>query len=94
MTETEHLFTILMEECCEVGQRASKAKRFGITEVQPEQSFTNAERLIGEMADLLGTLEMLQDRELVGQVDPAAVAAKKVKVAKFLEYSRLQGTLT
>lgn len=94
MTETEHLFTIVMEECCEIGQRASKAKRFGIDEIQPEQSYTNAERLMGEVADLIGTIEMLQDRGLLGQVDPLAVAAKKAKVTHFLEYSRQQGTLT
>lgn len=94
MNETEHLLTIVMEECCEIGQRASKAKRFGVNEIQPGQDLTNAQRLMGEVADLIGVIEMLQDRDLVPHLDEKAIAAKKVKVIHFLEYSREQGTLT
>lgn len=94
MTETEHLFTIVMEECCEIGQRASKIKRFGIDEIQPEQALTNAERLMGEYADLVGVIHMLQDRKLLPGLDFRMVDAKKEKITHFLEYSRQQGTLT
>lgn len=94
MTETEHLFTIVMEECCEIGQRASKAKRFGIDEIQPGQSLSNAERIMGEYADLVAMIHMLQDRKLLPGLDFRLVEAKKEKVAHFLEYSRQQGTLT
>lgn len=94
MNTQEHLFTIVMEECCEVAQRVSKAKRFGIEEIQPEQTLTNAQRVMQEFADLVGAIEMLQERGLLPLVDPHAVEAKKMKVAKFLEYSRQQGTLT
>jgi len=39
-TEYEReVLTILMEECAEVIQRASKALRFGLDEVQPEQCY-------------------------------------------------------
>ena len=45
--------TILMEECAEVQQRASKLLRFGIEEVQPGQPHSNADRLGHEIGDLL-----------------------------------------
>lgn len=35
MTQTEHLLVHLAAECCEVARRASKAAKFGLTEVQP-----------------------------------------------------------
>lgn len=45
MKRHEHLLSILAEECCEVGQRVSKALRFGLDEVQPGQDLSNAERI-------------------------------------------------
>ncbi|MEH6358963.1 MAG: hypothetical protein V7745_08235 [Pseudomonadales bacterium] len=46
------LLVILMEECAEVTQRASKAIRFGLEEVQPGQEYTNAQRLAHEIGDI------------------------------------------
>lgn len=59
MTRTEHLLTILAEECAEVAQRASKALRFGLAEVQPGQDKTNAYRIMEEMNDLIATYQMI-----------------------------------
>lgn len=94
MNHLEHLLTITGEEGAEVAQRASKALRFGLHEVQPGQPLTNLQRLIGEVQDLLAAVEMLHDeinRPLV--LDRAAMEAKKVKVEKFLAYSAELGTL-
>lgn len=94
MNRREHLLTIVGEEAVEVAQRAAKALRFGLEEVQPGQDLTNLQRLMGEVYDLLGALEMLH--EDVGRrmgIDLDAIAAKKAKVENFLAYSRELGTL-
>lgn len=91
MTRTEHLLDILIEECAEVIQRATKAKRFGMQEIQPEQSLTNEQRITYELNDVLAVADMLLGSELWENAD--AVIAKKRKVEHFLEYSKECGTL-
>lgn len=94
MKRHEHLLTILAEECAEVAQRASKALRFGLGEVQPGQGLTNAERIVGEVTDLLAVALMLADEgHLALEDQQGAVAAKRAKVEKFLAYSAQCGTL-
>jgi NTP pyrophosphatase (non-canonical NTP hydrolase) len=88
MNETQHLLVILAEECAEVAQRASKAVRFGLLEVQPGQQENNVRRLERELADLLAVADLLGLN--VRQDDKAA---KYEKVKKFMEYSREIGTL-
>lgn len=51
------LLTILIEECAEVQQRATKALRFGLDEIQPGQPYTNKFRLGSEVGDLLEVLD-------------------------------------
>jgi hypothetical protein len=46
------LLEILIEECAEVQQRATKALRFGLAEVQPGQPLNNAQRMAEEYGDL------------------------------------------
>lgn len=95
MNRQEHLLTILAEECAEVAQRASKALRFGLGEVQPGQDLTNAERVVGELTDLLSVVFMLEDEGLLVLKDrQGADAAKRAKVEKFLQLSEQLGTLT
>lgn len=53
------LLTILIEECAEVQQRATKALRFGLSEIQPGQPLTNAERLAREVGDIQETVDRL-----------------------------------
>jgi len=89
MNRTDHLLTILDEECHEVGQRTTKALRFGLDEVQEGQSMTNAERIMVEMADLIAVYDML---ELPWPGDDR-IAAKKERVEHFLEYSKSIGRL-
>lgn len=90
MTRLEHLLWILSEECDEVGQRASKAARFGLAEVQPGQPFSNAWRIRQEFGDLIAAYEML-GIEMPSRVE---IEEKKIKVEKFLKYSAECGTLT
>lgn len=98
MTRTEHLLTIMAEECQEVSQRVSKALRFGVREIQPGQGATNAERIIREFCDLLAAYEMLHEDAILSprmfSVDGFAremIDAKKAKVEKFLYFSAGRG---
>jgi hypothetical protein len=68
MNRQEHLLTIVGEEGAEITQRATKANRFGLEQVQqarddrPEQNperLTNRERILEEFYDLVAVLDML-----------------------------------
>ncbi len=94
MNTTEYLLSKLAEECAEVTQRATKAQRFGLDEVQPGQYLNNRQRLTDEVEDLLVILSMLEDRGIV-VLDhlESAVDEKEAKILKYMEYSRQCGTL-
>lgn len=96
MTRKEHLLTILSEECAEVSQRASKALRFGVSEVQPEQPLNNAQRIVEEFNDLFAVVEMLKNEGVLNEkelITRESIDAKQQKVEKFLKLSLRQGTL-
>lgn len=88
MNETEHLLTVLSEECAEVAQRACKAARFGLSEIQPGQSEDNKRRLERELADLMATADLLGLT-----VRDEDKAAKLEKLKTFMDYARQVGTL-
>jgi hypothetical protein len=98
VTRIEHLLTIVAEECNEVAQRCSKAARFGVDEIQPGQSLTNAARIYQEYADLRGAMEMLHLHCLSMTEGLPSLGSmtdsKKYKIAEFLEYSAKCGTLS
>lgn len=100
MTRQDHLLTIIAEECVETAQRATKALRFGLEEVQPGQDMSNAKRLMQEFVDLHSVIGMLSEhndsfgkeyRNVSQEVDWEN--AKIEKVEHFLEYSAQQGRL-
>lgn len=93
MTRAEHLLWILAEECAEVAQRASKAARFGLYEVQPGQGETNRERLAGECSHLVAAIEMLVREDCIDKPDFGRIQAKIEKVERFFRYSVELGTL-
>jgi NTP pyrophosphatase (non-canonical NTP hydrolase) len=97
MTRMQHLLTILAEECNEVAQRASKAIRFGVEEIEPGQDKTNAQRVIQEFNDLTAVYLMVS-KESGGLFDRdretswlANILKKQAKVEKFLKYSQELG---
>lgn len=98
MNRNEYLLT----KAAEVAQGCTKALTFGIATVQPGQTYTNAERVLHEFADLAGVVDMLLDAGVLPReffedkgVDgwAARVEAKKVAVEKFIEHSRACGTI-
>lgn len=95
MSFNEHLLLCLSEECDEVGQRVSKALRFGLSEVQPGQQLSNADRILDEMHDLLAVLAILQRRGVLPSpvLTNDRVNAKLAKIEKFAEISIEQGTM-
>lgn len=97
MTETEHLLSCLAEECAEVGQRVSKALRFGLREVQPGQGLSNAERIMGEVLDIYAVIEMLEEADILParafRAADEAMRLKKQRVRHYMEYARAQGTI-
>jgi NTP pyrophosphatase (non-canonical NTP hydrolase) len=80
------LLTVLMEECAEVTQRASKALRFGLAEVQPGQPDSNAERIADELGDLIGVVDRLEMLEVLApaRIDSAR-RRKRLKLYKYLQ---------
>lgn len=88
MNVKEHLLTILSEECAEVAQRASKAARFGLKEIQPGQAEDNTRRLERELAELLAVAQILG--LTVREEDKLL---KRVKVEKYMAYALEIGTL-
>lgn len=93
MNTTEYLLSCLIEECAEVIQRATKAQRFGLNEIQPEQSLTNEARLRIEVADVFATVLLLADEGVNLEPLDEMIRAKKIKVEKFMSYSRELGVL-
>lgn len=95
MTRTDHLLWIVAEEGAEVAQRASKAARFSLPEVQPGQEATNGERIMQEFADLMGVIEMLvAEDSLAWPADfDDLVRAKQAKVEHYLKHSAANGRL-
>lgn len=94
MTRKEHLLLIMSEECSEVSHRISKALRFGLDEIQPGQEFTNAERIMRELGDLIAIYEMLRyDEKVLDKFNFEMVSLKREKVEKFLKLSQKLGTL-
>ena len=95
MNRAEHLLSCLAEECAEVAQRVSKALRFGLDEVQPGQSLTNAARIVEELNDLAAVAIILRDAGIIPLVDTSleVVATKLAKIERFMSISREQGAL-
>jgi hypothetical protein len=95
MTRTEHLLTILAEECAEVAQRVSKALRFGLDEVQPNQPYTNAQRVVLELNDLAAAVQMAVKEGALPDLSEEEVAErigrKTEKVERFLAFSAGRG---
>lgn len=100
MTRQDHLLVGIAEECVEAAQRATKALRFGLEEVQPGQDMNNAERFMQEFMDLVAVMKILADENDVFRkifLDNGRLMQWKMgKIAKFehfLEYSAQQGRL-
>lgn len=92
MNRLQYLLGKLAEESAEVTQMACKTSNFGLDEVCPGLSATNAERLHREIDDMLTIVDMLNTEFGFNYCpDMAHVAAKKIKVEKYYEYAKSLG---
>lgn len=89
MNKIEYLLTCLAEECDEVSQRAHKAQRFSLPEIQKGQSQTNAERISEELKDLISIGYWLEDLGVLPRFLPTKeeVTTKKLKVQRYSNIS-------
>lgn len=88
MNRLQLLLGKLAEEGAEVAQIALKTQQFGLDEVCPGQSYTNAQRAHQEIDDLMAAVEMLNDEYGFGyEPSRARIEAKKAKVNRFADYA-------
>lgn len=81
------LLIILVEECAEVQQRATKALRFGMTERQVGTELGNDERLALEVGDIMEVVERLIARGILSEARIAeGQAHKKKQLAKYMQH--------
>lgn len=95
MNRSEHLLSCLAEECCEVGQRVSKALRFGLGEVQSGQRLNNAERISEELRDLIAVVKIMEREGILIKSLPHAdqIGAKQKKIELYMELAINTGAL-
>lgn len=78
--------TILIEECAEVQQRATKLLRFGVSDIEASQPFSNSARLSAEVGDLLETIELaLQVGILTQAFIDQGRAHKRKQLARYMQ---------
>src|SRR5690606_37793985 len=105
MNIQEYLITSLNEEASEVAQQASKTLRFGIDDVYTtvkedgghilHDSPSNRFRLIEELNDLMGIVELLVEQGALPAdwMSRDRIKAKKKKVIRYMKYAREVGSL-
>lgn len=80
------LLTIMAEECVETAKRITKALRFGSTEIQPGQPYTNTERISLEFGDIIATSIWLEKRGwLPRHMVRLGMHNKDIQLAKYLQ---------
>ena len=96
MDPTEFLLVKLIEELNETSQRATKALRFGLEEIQNGHTRSNGERLLDELEDVLAVYDALQTHvgmELLPSPREETHGDKVAKIYKWANYSRSRGKL-
>lgn len=96
MTEIDHLLAIVAEECDEIGKRCMKSLRFGLDDRDPtrENPPTERERLAEEIDHLNAVADILRDKGVIRAPSVLVMSEKRMRVGKFLEYSRERGRLS
>lgn len=83
------LLVILMEECAEVQQRAAKALRFGLEDVEQGQDLTDRERLSLEVGDLVHMLWVcIEDDIITEEVVGHGALNKSKKLVQYMQTTK------
>ncbi len=92
MNKKEYLFLLLMEECGEVTQAASKCLRFTPDHTYGGYDETNLERLGTELQDLFTIVNLLEE-ELKVSFEKKPGKLKLKSTADYMAISKRMGTL-
>lgn len=92
MNRKEQLLTILIEECGEVIQAATKALRFGLDDYY-KQPPDNKEKISAEMADVMGTFFLLIKEGILDAPEQSLILGREKRIENYLLYSKEKGTL-
>lgn len=97
MNTTEHLLTVLAEECGEVAKECHKALRFGLDDkvtMDPNgprgvTGPTNREKILDELNDIMGMINMLEGYGILPSEwqDYHKQAKKVAKVVAYMDYA-------
>lgn len=90
MNKREYLFSLLMEESCEISQAANKCNRFTPNHAYYET--TNLERLQVELRDMMAVLYLLE-KELDIVFDMSVDMDKLLRIKKYMKISADMGVL-
>jgi hypothetical protein len=94
--EIQYLLDCAIEECAEIIQRITKAKRFTLEEIQPgtDHGLNNAERIVQEYADLVAVMERLEGLGALSLKNVNRyISAKNERLEHYMKYSEERGTL-
>lgn len=94
MNLLEYLLTCLGEEGAEITKECSKANRFGLGDVGPDNKLNNRDRLMLEINDLIGTVQLMVAMKLLPEwSDNHAQLEKMERLMKWMVYAEQQGRL-
>ena len=97
MNRQEHLLVVLSEECSEVIKDVSKALRFGLDDIKPNQTpnleLTNSDKITNELADVFAVVDMLVEEGIIFMPTQSAITEKKYKVEHFIKYAINNGSI-
>lgn len=96
MNIREYLLTCLSEECAEIIQAIGKIQRFGPKDKYPKKyKGTTTDRLVEELNDFKGVIaECVMHDVIDGDwSDYSKIFAKRLKMRKYMKYSRRKRTL-
>ena len=80
------ILVILIEECAEVQQRAAKALRFGLGEIEPGQKLNNTNRLSDEVGDLIEITNMAKTEGVLSAYRVAlGMLNKRDRLEKYMQ---------
>jgi hypothetical protein len=81
------ILTIMVEECAEVAQRATKVLRFGLDEVQRGQPFDNKYRLALEVGDFICVMEKMIATEMLCETEiEIGMKSKEKQLARWMQH--------
>ena len=96
MNRTEHLLTVLSEECIEVAKEVSKALRFGLDDFMPDPplngTISNRQRIAEELRQVMAMADWLHEEGVLPFIFPDR--DKRERVERYMEYARASGALS